>query len=59
MTITAVKVHSFVLSLPEVEQHQTWGHPTFRVRMRGLLKQTWRRTAPRRLVAEHAEIPDS
>lgn len=26
-----MNVRSFVLALPEVEQQQTWGHPTFRV----------------------------
>ena len=28
----AATVRSFALSLPEAEERETWGHPTFRVR---------------------------
>ncbi len=44
------------LSLPEAEERETWGHPTFRVRdkmfmaMAGLVEEARRMTAPRRLV---------
>ena len=30
--ITAEEVRQLALSLPEVEERETWGHPTFRVR---------------------------
>lgn len=31
MTISAEKLRQYLLELPEVEQRETWGHPTFRV----------------------------
>ena len=30
--ITSEDVRGFALSLPEAEELETWGHPTFRVR---------------------------
>jgi predicted DNA-binding protein (MmcQ/YjbR family) len=30
--ITADELRRVVLSLPEAEERETWGHPTFRVR---------------------------
>jgi hypothetical protein len=32
IVITAAQLREIVLSLPEVEERETWGHPTFRVR---------------------------
>jgi predicted DNA-binding protein (MmcQ/YjbR family) len=32
--ITAEELRRVVLSLPEAEERETWGHPTFRVRDR-------------------------
>ena len=32
--ITADELRRVVLSLPEAEERETWGHPTFRVRDR-------------------------
>lgn len=30
--ITAAQLRELALGLPEAEEHETWGHPTFRVR---------------------------
>ena len=40
-------IRDIALGFPEATEKETWGHPTFRVR------DKWRQTAPKRLVASY------